>query len=264
MSVAVEFRNIKKAYGDNVVIEDLNLKIEQGEFVSIVGSSGCGKTTTLKMVNGLIEPTSGSVFINNEDIKTKNLIELRRGIGYAIQGSVLFPHLNVEQNISYVPNLLNKKDKTKTRDAVSKWMQIVGLDEDIMHRYPNELSGGQQQRVGIARALAASPSILLMDEPFGAVDEITREQLQKEMKRIHNETKITILFVTHDISEALKLGTKVLVMNQGKIEQYDTPKNILNHPANEYVNHLVYRQRHMCHLSDDRLEDCQYSAVSKV
>lgn len=138
MSVAVEFRNIKKAYGENVVIEDLNLKIEQGEFVSIVGSSGCGKTTTLKMVNGLIEPTSGSVWVNNEDIQTKNLIELRRGIGYAIQGSVLFPHLNVEQNISYVPNLLNKKDKTKTRDAVSKWMKIVGLDEDIMHRYPNE------------------------------------------------------------------------------------------------------------------------------
>lgn len=224
MSVAVEFRNIKKAYGENVVIEDLNLKIEQGEFVSIVGSSGCGKTTTLKMVNGLIEPTSGSVFVNNEDIKSKNLIELRRGIGYAIQGSVLFPHLNVEQNISYVPNLLNKKDKTKTRDAVAKWMQIVGLDEEIMHRYSNELSGGQQQRVGIARALAASPSLLLMDEPFGAVDEITREQLQKEMKRIHKETKITILFVTHDINEALKLGTKVLVMHQGKIEQYDTPK----------------------------------------
>ena len=134
MSVAVEFRNINKAYGEKVVIEDLNLKIEKGEFVSIVGSSGCGKTTTLKMVNGLIEPTSGSVWVNNEDIQTKNLIELRRGIGYAIQGSVLFPHLNVEQNISYVPNLLNKKDKTKTRDAVSKWMQIVGLDEDIMHR----------------------------------------------------------------------------------------------------------------------------------
>lgn len=264
MSVAVEFRNIKKAYGENVVIENLNLKIEQGEFVSIVGSSGCGKTTTLKMVNGLIEPTSGSVFINNEDIKTKNLIELRRGIGYAIQGSVLFPHLNVEQNISYVPNLLNKKDKTKTRDAVAKWMKIVGLDEDIMHRYPNELSGGQQQRVGIARALAASPSLLLMDEPFGAVDEITREQLQKEMKRIHKETKITILFVTHDINEALKLGTKVLVMNQGKIEQYDTPKNILNHPASDYVNQLVYRQRHMCHLSDDQLGDCEYNAVSKV
>lgn len=264
MSVAVEFRNINKAYGENVVIENLNLKIEQGEFVSIVGSSGCGKTTTLKMVNGLIEPTSGSVWVNNEDITTKNLIELRRGIGYAIQGSVLFPHLNVEQNISYVPNLLNKKDKTKTRDAVAKWMKIVGLDEDIMHRYPNELSGGQQQRVGIARALAASPSLLLMDEPFGAVDEITREQLQKEMKRIHKETKITILFVTHDINEALKLGTKVLVMNQGKIEQFDTPKNILNHPASDYVNQLVYRQRHMCHLSDDQLGDCEYSAVPKV
>ena len=185
MNNVIEFKNIKKAYEDKVVISDFNLSIEKGEFVTIIGSSGCGKTTILKMINGLIESTSGDIFIDGETIKNKNLIELRRNIGYAIQGSVLFPHMTVKQNISYVPNLLNKKDKKKTEDAVYKWMKIVGLDEELKERYPFELSGGQQQRVGIARALAASPNILLMDEPFGAVDEITRNQLQIELKQIH-------------------------------------------------------------------------------
>ena len=200
MNTAIEFRNVKKSYGDKTVIENLNLTVEQGEFVTIVGSSGCGKTTALKMINGLIDATDGDILIDGENIRDKDLIELRRSIGYSIQGSVLFPHMTVEENISYVPNLLNKKDRAKTRNAVSKWMKIVGLDEEIKNRYPGELSGGQQQRVGIARALAASPDILLMDEPFGAVDEITRAQLQQEIKRIHEETKITIMFVTHDIS----------------------------------------------------------------
>ena len=139
------------------------------------------------MINGLIEPTSGDIYVDGENIKNKNLTKLRRNIGYAIQGSVLFPHLSVEQNISYVPNLINKKNKEKTNLAVSKWMKIVGLEEELKNRYPSELSGGQQQRVGIARALAASPDILLMDEPFGAVDEITREQLQNELKQIHQK-----------------------------------------------------------------------------
>ena len=213
MATAIEFQHIHKAYGEKIIISDLSLTIEQGEFVTFIGSSGCGKTTLLKMVNGLTTPTSGNVLVNGEDIREKNLIELRRNIGYAIQGSVLFPHMTVEQNIAYVPNLLNKKDTKRTKDAVTKWMQIVGLDEELKDHYPAELSGGQAQRVGIARSLAASPDILLMDEPFGAVDEITRDQLQEEIKRIHNETNITILFVTHDISEALKLGTKILVMN---------------------------------------------------
>ena len=159
------------------------------------------------MVNGLLEPTEGDILIEGESIREKDQTQLRRNIGYAIQGSVLFPHMTVEQNIAYVPNLLNKRDKKKTRDAVSKWMRIVGLDEEMRERYPAELSGGQQQRVGIARALAASPEILLMDEPFGAVDEITRGQLQTELHQIYEKTGITVMFVTHDISEALKLGT---------------------------------------------------------
>lgn len=262
MSTAIEFKNIKKAYGDKVIIDNLNLAVEKGEFVTIIGSSGCGKTTALKMVNGLIEPTEGDIFVEGENIKDKDLTYLRRNIGYSIQGSVLFPHMTVEKNISYVPNLLNKKDKAKTKEAVAKWMKIVGLPEDIKDRYPSELSGGQQQRVGIARALAASPDILLMDEPFGAVDEITREQLQTELKRIYEQTKITVLFVTHDIAEALKLGTKVLVMDKGEIQQYAAPGEILQNPATDFVSQLVYRQRHSCNLPEDRLKDCEFSGAA--
>ena len=206
MQTMIEFRHVRKAYGEKVILEDFSLSVEKGEFVTIIGSSGCGKTTALKMVNGLLEPDSGKVLIEGENIREKDQTILRRNIGYAIQGSVLFPHMTVEQNIAYVPNLLNKRDKKKTRDAVSRWMYIVGLDEELRERYPAELSGGQQQRVGIARALAASPEILLMDEPFGAVDEITRVQLHTELKQIYEKTGITVLFVTHDISEALKLG----------------------------------------------------------
>jgi len=218
MNKAIEFKNIKKAYGSQVILENFDFSVEKGEFVTIIGSSGSGKTTVLKMANGLVKADAGDIFINGENIRDKDMIELRRNIGYAIQGSVLFPHMTVEQNISYVPNLLNKKDKKRTREALGKWMEIVGLEEELKERYPAELSGGQQQRVGIARALAASPDILLMDEPFGAVDEITRGQLQNELQRIYAQTHITILFVTNDISETLKLGTKVLVMDQGKIQ----------------------------------------------
>lgn len=243
MQAAIEFRNIKKSYGDKVIMEHFNLTIKRGEFITIIGSSGCGKTTALKMVNGLIKPTSGDILVDGENIRNKNQDELRRNIGYAIQGSVLFPHMTVEQNISYVPNLLNKRNKAKTKMAVSKWMRIVGLDEEMKDRYPAELSGGQQQRVGIARALAASPEILLMDEPFGAVDEITRSQLQVELRQIYEKTKITVLFVTHDIGEALKLGTKVLVMDHGAIQQYASPSEILSHPATPFVRQLVEKQQ---------------------
>ena len=263
MDTAIEFRNIKKSYDDKVILEQFNFSVARGEFVTIVGSSGCGKTTMLKMVNGLIVPSEGDVLIDGENIKNKDIIELRRNIGYAIQGSVLFPHMTVEQNISYVPNLLNKRNRAKTKQAVEKWMKIVGLDEELKERYPAELSGGQQQRVGIARALAASPEILLMDEPFGAVDEITRGQLQTELKQIHEKTGITVLFVTHDISEALKLGTKVLVMDKGKIQQYDKPETILKKPATDFVKQLVYRQRHSCSLPEERLGDCEFSGAYK-
>ena len=261
MSAAIEFRNICKSYGEKAVLENFNLSIEKGEFVTIIGSSGCGKTTALKLVNGLLTPDSGEILIDGEDIAGTDQVQLRRNIGYAIQGSVLFPHMTVEQNIAYVPSLLNRRDKKRTREAVDKWMRIVGLDEELKRRYPDELSGGQQQRVGIARALAASPEILLMDEPFGAVDEITRAQLQTELKRIWQQTGITVLFVTHDISEALKLGSRVLVMDAGKIEQYAPPEELLRAPATDFVHRLVEKERRACRLPDGQLIDCEFSGA---
>lgn len=239
---AIEYREIGMAYGDKRVIENFNLSIEQGEFVTIIGSSGCGKTTILKMVNGLVMPTQGEIFVAGRSTKEVDLTQLRRNIGYAIQGSILFPHMTVEKNIAYVPNLLNKSDRRRTEDAVTKWMEIVGLDDELRRRYPHQLSGGQQQRVGIARALAASPDILLMDEPFSAVDEITRSCLQDEIKGIHRQAGITILFVTHDIHEALKLGTKVLALDGGTIQQYDTPEAIRERPATAFVKALTGRK----------------------
>lgn len=235
---AIEYRNIGMKYGDKVIMENFNLCIKQKEFVTIIGSSGCGKTTLLKMVNGLITPTAGEIFVDGVNTKEVDIIEQRRNIGYAIQGSVLFPHMTVSKNIAYVPGLL-KWDKKRTMEAVDKWMGIVGLDESMKNRYPSQLSGGQQQRVGIARAMAASPPLLLMDEPFGAVDEITRISLQDEIMRIYKETDITIVFVTHDISEAVKLGTKMLVMDGGKIQQYDRPSVVKENPSNEFVGRLL-------------------------
>ncbi len=261
MQTMIEFRHVRKTYGDKVILKDFNLSVEKGEFVTIIGSSGCGKTTALKMINGLLKPSDGDILIEGESIRQKDQTQLRRNIGYAIQGSVLFPHMTVEQNIAYVPNLLNKRDKKKTKEAVSKWMRIVGLEEEMRGRYPAELSGGQQQRVGIARALAASPELLLMDEPFGAVDEITRGQLQSELRQIYEKTGITVLFVTHDISEALKLGTKVLVMDQGEIQQYAPPKDLLHRPATPFVKKLAEKERRMCRLPEERLGECEFSGA---
>ncbi len=251
---AIEFKDISKSYEDNTVIEGLDLTIERGEFVTIIGSSGCGKTTLMKMVNGLVQPSSGTVLVDGQDISELDQNQLRRNIGYAVQGSVLFPHMSVRENIAYVPNLLNGSDKKRTENAVRKWMDIVGLDEELLDRYPAELSGGQQQRVGIARSLAASPDILLMDEPFGAVDEITREMLQDEISRIHHDTNITILFVTHDISEALKLGTKVLVMDAGEVQQFDTPEAIVKDPKTDFVRKLVSRQQRLFGLAENQTD----------
>ncbi len=243
MSV-IEYQHVRMAYGEKTIIPDFSLTIEKGEFVTIIGSSGCGKTTLLKMVNGLIRPVRGEIFVDGQDISRMNLIELRRRIGYAIQGSVLFPHMTVEQNIAYVLCLEPNADKKQVAQTVDKWMGIVGLDKSLGKSYPRQLSGGQQQRVGIARALAAGPTTALMDEPFGSVDEITRASLQDEIKRIHQETGVTILFVTHDINEALKLGTRVLVMDHGELQQYAPPEEILAHPANPFVQALLTRASH--------------------
>lgn len=238
-NVIIEMKHIKKKYDDKIILDDFNLNINKGEFITVIGSSGCGKTTVLKMINGLNIPDKGDIFINGNNIKNENLIELRRKIGYSIQGTALFPHMTVEKNISYVPDLINKKNKEKIKESVLKLIKIVGLEESVLKRYPDQLSGGQQQRVGIARSLAAGPDILLMDEPFGAVDEITRKQLQDEIIRIHKELGVTIIFITHDIKEALKLGTRVLVMDKGEIVQFDKPEVIKNYPANDFVRELI-------------------------
>lgn len=235
----IEFKDVDKSYGDFELIKDLNLCIEKGEFVTLIGGSGSGKTTILKMINGLITPNEGDIIINGESIFEKDLIMLRRHIGYSIQGSALFPHMTVRKNIGYVPELLNKKDTKKTEETVKKWMKIIGLDEALLDRYPDELSGGQQQRVGIARSLAANPEILLMDEPFGAVDEITRKQLQEEIKHIHDETGITIIFVTHDISEALKLGTKIMILKEGEVVYYGNPNELNSNIDDPYIKELI-------------------------
>lgn len=237
--VAIRFDRVFKSYGNTRVLDDLNLSIYKGEFITVIGSSGSGKTTLLKMINGLLAPTSGTVYVNGRDISKENQTLLRRNIGYVIQGIGLFPHMSIRKNISYVPELLNRHDKAKTTRAVENLIQLMGLDREMLDRYPAELSGGQRQRVGIARALAARPDILLMDEPFGAVDEITRRMLQNEIARIHREMGVTIVFITHDIQEAFRLGTRVLVMNKGKIEQQGTPAEIKNDPATSFVRALI-------------------------
>ncbi len=235
----IRFEHISKTYGENHILQDFNLDIRKGEFLTVIGSSGSGKTTMLKLINGLSVPTAGRILIDGKDIAQEDQTLLRRNIGYVIQGIGLFPHMTVKANIAYVPNLLNRRDKERTRRAVERLIRVVGLETEMLDRYPSELSGGQRQRVGIARALAANPEILLMDEPFGAVDEITRQLLQNEIARIHQELGVTIVFITHDIKEALKLGSRVLVMDQGRIEQIGTPDEIRRNPATDFVRQLT-------------------------
>lgn len=236
---AIELRDVTVSYDQDTILRHFNLKVEEGTFLTIIGSSGCGKTTALKLMNGLLVPEEGTVFINDTDISAVDINELRRNIGYVIQEIGLFPHMTVEKNISYVPNLYKAKDKEAIQSRVRELIGIVGLEADMLNRYPSELSGGQRQRVGIARALMNSPKIILMDEPFGAVDEITRRKLQEEILRIHENMGGTIVFVTHDIKEALKLGTRVLVMDQGNIIQDGSPDELRQRPATEFVSKLI-------------------------
>lgn len=239
---AICFENVSAVLGGNEILHSLSLDIMAGEFVTVIGSSGCGKTTLLRLVNGLLAPSGGTVTVHGEDVNHTDQIALRRKIGYAIQSVALFPHMTVEKNIAYVPGLSKKRDKPSIAAKVREFLGLVGLDEELLGRYPSELSGGQRQRVGIARALIASPDILLMDEPFGAVDEITRKALQEEIIRIHQRLGMTVVFVTHDIEEALKLGSRVIVMDAGAIIQDGTSEEILVQPATDFVRLLVNAQ----------------------
>lgn len=241
MSVAAEFINVSKRF-PNATYDALNkidLSINEGELITILGTSGCGKTTLLKMVNRIFEPDSGEIRLFGSNIKEMNPITLRRGIGYVIQQVGLFPHMTIYNNIATVPKILGW-DKKRIEERVEELLKLVNLDsKEFKQRYPSQLSGGQQQRVGLARALAADPALMLFDEPFGAIDAINRENLQDELLRIHDESKKTFLFVTHDINEAFKLGTRVLIMDKGSIKQFGTPKEILSNPADDFVAALI-------------------------
>ena len=238
MTKLIEYKNICKSYSGTPVLQGFNLEINEGDFLCVVGTSGSGKTTMMKMINGLLTPDEGELLISGKNIKDEDIISLRRKIGYAIQGNGLFPHMTAAENIGYVPKLEGADDKA-IEGIVDKMLKLVGLSADVKEKYPDELSGGQQQRVGLARAYANSPLILLMDEPFGAVDSITRYQLQKDLKEIHKATNCTIVFITHDIQEAFKLGTHILVMDEGKIQQYGTTGEVWNNPANDFVKKLI-------------------------
>jgi osmoprotectant transport system ATP-binding protein len=246
---AIVFEHVRKQYGPTVVIENLNLEIPQGNIAVLVGPSGCGKTTTMKMINRLIAPTAGRILINGTDTRDLDPVQLRRGIGYVIQQVGLFPHMTIAENISLVPRL-NKGKAAVDTGKVNQMLELVGLDpEQYRDRYPSELSGGQQQRVGVARALMSDPPIILMDEPFSALDPITREQLQDELIRLNQGLNKTIVFVTHDMDEALKIADQIIVMQNGKVIQQGTPDQILRHPANDFIRGFIGEKRLSAHLS---------------
>nr|WP_230973391.1 ABC transporter ATP-binding protein [Aeromicrobium terrae] len=265
----MRLENVTKRYpGQRTpAVDDVTMEIPAGEIVMLVGPSGCGKTTTMKMINRLIEPTSGRIFIGDDDVTKANADDLRRHIGYVIQGAGLFPHMSVGDNIALVPRLL-KWDKKKVDARIDELLELVNLDPgQYRDRYPKELSGGQQQRVGVARALAADPPVLLMDEPFGAVDPITRQRLQDELLRLQEELRKTIVFVTHDFDEAMKLGDRIAILQVGsQIVQYDTPEAILADPADEFVEDFVGSGTALKQLSLTRVRDVELhdAAVARV
>ena len=239
----LKFDHVSKVYkGGKMAVNDLTLEFEKGEFICFIGPSGCGKTTTMKMINRLIEPTEGSIYINGENIMDKDPVQLRREIGYVIQQIGLFPHMTIQENISLVLKLL-KWPEEKRRARALELLELVDLTPDYLEKFPHELSGGQQQRIGVLRALAADQSLILMDEPFGALDPITRDSLQEEFKKLQKKLNKTIVFVTHDMDEALKLADRIVIMRDGQLVQCDTPDEILRNPADEFVEEFIGKDR---------------------
>ncbi|HDR4423599.1 TPA: ABC transporter ATP-binding protein [Bacillus cereus] len=236
----IQFNQVSKSYEDGTkAVDSLHLEIKKGEFFVLIGPSGCGKTTTMKMINRLIETTEGSILIDGKDIQQYNINELRWDIGYVLQQIALFPHMTIAQNIAVVPEM-RKWSKEKIKARVDELLQMVGLDPDVYRdRMPDELSGGQKQRVGVVRALAANPKIVLMDEPFSALDPLSREQLQKDIVQLQKKIQKTIVFVTHDMQEALSLGDRICIMKEGKVVQLDTPEGIIHNPKNEFVEEFI-------------------------
>ncbi|WP_294607257.1 ABC transporter ATP-binding protein [uncultured Roseovarius sp.] len=252
--------------GQVVAARDVDMEVPAGEICVLLGPSGCGKTTALKMINRLISPTSGKIFIGDEDTSTMNDVELRRSIGYVIQQIGLFPNMTIEENICVVPKLLGW-EKSKAKSRAKELLDLVGLDPNLfLKRYPKELSGGQQQRVGVIRALAADPPVMLMDEPFGAIDPINREVIQDEFLKMQAEIKKTIMFVSHDIDEAVKMADKIAIFKDGVIEQYDSPDNVLAHPSNAFVADFVGADRTLKRLrlvTVEEVADAEAPAVSR-
>lgn len=239
----IEFQNVTKIYkGGKIAVEEVNLSFQQGEFICFIGTSGSGKTTCMRMINRMNEPTKGKILINDKNIQEFNPVELRRKIGYVIQNIGLIPHMTIRENITLVQHLL-KVEPAVRNETAEKMIDLVELPREMLDRYPSELSGGQQQRIGVVRALAADQDIILMDEPFGALDPITREALQDLVKDLQARLGKTIVFVTHDMDEALKLASRIVIMSEGKVIQFDTPENILQKPANEFVENLLGEER---------------------
>ncbi len=259
----IRMENVTKRYAENAPpsVDDLTLDVAEGSTVALIGPSGCGKTTTMRMINRLIEPTEGRIFVNGEDVMQADPVQLRRHIGYVIQNVGLFPHMTIAENIAAVPNLLGW-DKSRIATRTAELLDLVGLDPDeMLNRYPRQLSGGQRQRIGVARALAADPAVLLMDEPFGAIDPIARARLQDEFRQILSRVRKTVVLVTHDLDEAIRLGDRIAIMKAGRIVQYDTPDAILSKPVDEFVSNFVGVDRAIKRLSLFTVSDAALAGV---
>ncbi len=265
-AAALEFRNVSKRYpgGDRPVLVDLSFEVPAGEICVLVGPSGCGKTTAMRMVNRMIDITEGDILLDGASVRKRDPAELRRHIGYVIQQIGLFPHLSIGDNIATVPRLLGW-DKNRVEARVVELLELISLPAETRERYPSEVSGGQRQRVGVARALAADPPLMLMDEPFGAIDPITRERLQNEFLRLQKDIRKTIVFVTHDIDEAIKMGDRIAILREGgHLVQFDTPERILAEPADDFVARFVGLDRGLKRLSLSSLSDLSLEAAETV